>query len=154
MSAPRFVALTPELLAWALAEERDRFTAEMMGAEEIRAAIFAQSTAAYALLGRGRVLAAGGMIARWAGCAAAWMLISREAGARDILHATRRAREEIDAVLAAGVFHRVEMTMLADALVHCGGAFVVRLGMATEALMRCYDPLGRDHFLFARVRGA
>lgn len=76
----------------------------------------------------------------------AWALLSKAAGPH-MLAVTRYARD----LLAVVPYRRVQTTVI------CGFApghrWMRQLGFAVEAeRMRCYDGVGRDHALYARVR--
>lgn len=152
--APRFVPLTAELLDWALVEQ----AAETDKLDDYRAdpAGIAQLTRppnrGEALIGRGRVLAAAGLILRWPGRAEAWMLVSPFATKADRVRAVRRCRAAIDAAQGDARFRRVEMTVLAEA--PWRQSFAGYLGFTAEGLVRAWDPLGRDHVMYARIAGA
>lgn len=141
------VPLTPELLKFVLLAERDPLLAEMCSGEHFAAR--ALNRWGYALLGRGLVLAAGGLIPMWAGRVEAWLLVHREASPRDLVPALRHADAVMTLRQRDPFFRRIE------AYVRCGepytDAFVRVLGMKIEGRMAAWDPKGRDYFLCARV---
>ncbi len=147
LNEPRLVPLTPELYRFAVLEERDPLTAEMAEAphvEQVRVNAWAG-----ALLGQGRVIGAGGLVPVWTGRATCWLLVSREARARDIVAGLRRARQWLDKRQRDPFFRRIEAEVRWDA--PWRASFMAALGFALEGRMRRWDPLGRDYGLYARV---
>ena len=144
----RFVPLTSELLAWAAAEEADAGSRALLTPEVL--AVYLPRPPGYgeAMLGRGRVLAAGGLVPLWPERAIAWLMLSPHATVREKALALRR----VQAGLARAPFRRVEMQVRTTEP-WCR-RFAARLGFAEEGVMRAYDPDGRDYGLFARVAEA
>jgi hypothetical protein len=143
----KITPLTRALLNLAVRECRDPLLAEMSSGEYFP--MRALNAWAYALIGRGRVLAAAGLIPMWSGRAEAWLIVGREASPRDLVPALRQAGIMMDHRQRLPFFRRIE------AYVRCeeayAPAFIAALGMEIEGVMRAWDPLGRDYYLCARV---
>jgi hypothetical protein len=141
------VPLSRELLKFAIAECRDPLQAEMSEGENFAAR--AVNPWGYALLGRGHVLAAAGLMPIWAGRIEAWIIVGREATPRDLVPALRHARAEMDKRQRQPFFARIE------AYVRCEEpwalSFIAACGMTIEGRMEHWDPLGRAYYLCARV---
>jgi hypothetical protein len=151
---PRFVPLTLELLEWALAE-REAASPEACAYRQpghVLEQALRPPHRGEALLGRGRVLAAAGLTVHWAGRAECWMLVSPFATRADRVRAVRRCRRTLDEMQADPMFRRLEMAVLESA--PWRDSFAVALGFIAEATVRAWDPLGRDHVLYARIQGA
>lgn len=148
----RFLPLDRTLLDMIVAEERDPLTAEMCSGEACAERLLAIPGLSWAMLGRGRVLVAGGVVPHWPGRAEAWWLVSRMATARDIVAATWRSGAFLDQRQRDPTFRRVEMFCRAGE--RWNETFPRRLGFTLEGRMRKWDALGRDHLLFARVKEA
>jgi hypothetical protein len=151
MSDARFVPLTAELLDWALAEGAavDELLRGMGANARVLRAAMEPPNRAEALLGRGRVLAAAGMILHWPGRAEAWMMVSPFAARRDLVRVVRRCARAIERAQADPVFRRIEMNVLASA--PWRHSFAAALGFRLEGVARAWDPLGRDFCVYARV---
>lgn len=94
-----------------------------------------------------RCVGVAGLLPVWPGRAFAWAILSKQCGPH-MLAITRK----VQAVLAASPYRRVETTTL------CGFVpakrWIGRLGFSMESpKMRCYDNAGRDHMLWARIKG-
>jgi len=90
---------------------------------------------------------AGGLRPIWHGRAAAWALLSRNAGPA-MLAITRK----LSFVLATMPANRIEMTVRANFLPGCRLAAFLGFRLETPVPMRFFFPDGEDAFLFARVR--
>ena len=148
---PRFVKLTAELLAWALAEEpqaEDMLQAWGVNSVTLQLALHPPNVGE-ALIGRGRVLVAGGLIRYWPGRAEAWMLRSPFATPRDLVQATRHMCGVMDALQLQPEWRRIEVNVLAAA--PWREAFAKALGCTSEGLMPAWDPSGRDFVRYGRV---
>lgn len=146
-TAPRLVPLTPELLAWAVLEERDPLAAEMAEGQAVARRLLNQW--GFALIGRGHVLAAAGLVPRHAGRAECWLLVGREARPRDLVPELRRARLTLDKRQRDPFFRRLE------AYVQWAPAwrepFMAALGFSLDGFLEAWDPAGRDYGLYSRV---
>ena len=145
----RFVPLTEELLAWAMAEGLDADAPRVMPDEVMLRTFMSSAGPKIAMLGDGRVLGAGGVIRHWTGRGEAWLMLSRLATPRQRVLALRRCRQEIEALQADPAWRRIEMNVLAAAP-WCA-RFAGYLGFRAEALQEAWDPSGRDFYLFSRV---
>jgi hypothetical protein len=146
----RIVPLTEELLSWAMAEEPDPLTAWLADRLPGWARQFTAPTSiGMALIGEGRVLAAGGLIPQWPGRAYAWLMLSPRAKWRHKTQALRQLRRTMAEMEQRPEWRRIEMFVRADAP-WCD-RFAEFVGMQFEGLARAWDPLGRDYKLFARV---
>lgn len=145
----RIVPLTPELLDWAILEEVDPATQRLAETPGWAAMFTAPGTWGEAMLGRGRVLAAGGLVPLWPGRGLGWLMLSPFAGQRDRHQALTRARTMMCEAQRLPAWRRIEMYVRADEP-WCD-RFGRLMGMTCEGTMRRFDPLGRDYLLFARV---
>ena len=144
----RLVKLDPALLETAIAAERDSVAAEFARTPSY-AQIVLSGPAAYAVLDGEALVAAGGLILHWQGRAEAWSLVSRYARPRQLVRAVRMTRLVLDEVQRDPVFRRIEMVVRCDCWAR---SFASALGFAEEAMLKTWDPLGRDAYLFARIR--
>lgn len=145
--APRIVPLYPELHRFAVLEERDPLLAERNEGEaaELRHC----NQWGYALIGRGRVLAAGGLVPLWAGRAEAWLMVSRFATPRDLVPALRHAKSVMDKRQRDPFFARIEIHVRWDA--PWRESFAAALGFTLEAHLRCWGPGQTDFGLYSRI---
>lgn len=144
----RLVPLTPELLAFAVALERDPLAAEMAEGESFaRRALL--PTLSFAMIRGGYVLGAGGLVPQWPGRAEAWLLVSRHARPRDIAHGTRQARVFFDKRQRQPAFRRIEAFIRADRV--WNRSFADALGFVHEGRLIAWAPDGADYDLYARV---
>lgn len=142
------VPLTETLFRMAVLEERDAAAARSAGRPGW--ASVSVNEFAFALVGRGHVLAAAGLVPVWHGLACAWMLVSRDATARDLVPALREARAVLDARQREPAFRRIEFHVCADMPWH--ESFAAALGMTERAgPLTAWDELGRDFYLYGRV---
>jgi hypothetical protein len=138
------------LLRAAVLEEADPLTAELAADPAFLAQFLVHPQHAGALVGHGRVLAAGGLIPRWHGMAEAWLMISPRAEMPVRVHTLRTVRKLMDEYQRLPAFRRIEMSSrVGDAW--DGVKFARLMRMQCEGLMRCRDPLGRDYRVFARI---
>lgn len=93
----------------------------------------------------GTIIACAGIAEVWTGRAVSWMLLSSAVDRHDMLWLFREGRKW----LAAQTFRRIECVVRYD--FRPGHRLARMLGYDKEAVMRCYDPLGRDHVLYARI---
>lgn len=147
IGAPRIVPLCPELHRFAVIEERNPLLAER--SEGAAAEQRHCNQWGYALLGRGHVLACGGLVPLWAGRAEAWLMVSHEATARDLVPALRHARQVLDKRQRDPFFRRIEINVRWDA--PWRASFAAALGFRLEAIMTGWGPDGADYALYARV---
>lgn len=145
----RIVPLTPELFGWAVLEETDPVTQELAQQPGWAASFVGPGTIGEAMLGDGRVLAAGGLVPMWPGRGMAWLMLSPFAGRRDRAIALTRAQTQMKAAQQHAAWRRIEMYVRADA--PWRDTFGDLMDMQCEGLMRGFDPFGRDYLLFARV---
>lgn len=104
------------------------------------------------LIDDGRPLIAAGLWPVWHGRAQAWMVVSSICTHRQIVHATRFARQWLDTVQPTDPrLYRIEMWVAADAPWRRG--FARALGMCSEGLARGWGPAGDDHVLYSRIAG-
>ena len=146
----RFVPLTRELLDWAVIEHRDPVTAEIWATtpEYLNRALAVPSLC-WAMIGRGHVLGAGGLVFHWHGRAEGWWLVSGSANRRDLVAATRFSRQFLDDRQRNPALRRIEMWVRADST-WCRG-FARALGFELEGTARAFLH-GEDHCYFARVK--
>lgn len=105
---------------------------------------------AYAILDGGVVACALGVFLIHPGRAHGWILKTPLARPRHMAYAVKNARERFDFWQASDPnFRRIEM-QVADGE-PWRESFAKRLGMTCEGLMRKWDVIGRDHWLYARI---
>jgi hypothetical protein len=104
---------------------------------------------ARALVARGRVQVAAGVIQHWPGRAEAWMLCGAAASRAELVLACRHIRAVLDYLQRDPEWRRVEMCVLAEA--PWRPSFARALGFRCEGVLAAWDPLGRDHVMYARV---
>lgn len=145
----RFVPLTEELLAGALLEEPDGLAQEMAREAAWHTRLLPPNGIGYAMIGGGRVLAAGGVTRLWDDRWEAWLILSPHATRRERVVALRRVQLSLDTLQALPGFRRIEMYVRADR--PWAERFGDLLRFRPEGLMRGFDPWGRDYRLYARV---
>ena len=91
----------------------------------------------------------GGVIPVWRGRAVGWVVVDRCADRHGWLWATRRVREYLDSVQAAGIYRRIETAVCEDFTQ--GHRWARLLGFVKEGTMKAYTPDGLDYALYARV---
>ena len=89
-----------------------------------------------------------GAIPLWTGRCQAWGMFPPSMPGHSMLWFTRATRDFVDFILD-GIVRRVEMTVCST--FERGLRWAKVLGFTAEGLMKCYDPVGRDHVLFART---
>jgi hypothetical protein len=149
MSA-RIVPLDAFLLREVIAEPADPLAAEMASGPQFEARAMLIPGLSFAMIDGAFAVAACGLIPIFAGRAECWALLSRQVRPRHIVRGTRALKTFLDLRQRDPAFRRVEMTVVAS---NCwASSFAHALGFVREGLMRAYDPLARDHVLFARVK--
>lgn len=91
------------------------------------------------------VLASAGMFEIWEGRSVAWAFLSEDATGKLFL----KVHRAVKAFLDMQNYRRMEMCVLAS--FDQGRRWAEALGFKQECLMRRYDHLGQDHYLYARV---
>lgn len=94
------------------------------------------------------VVGSAGILPQWTGRAVAWVLMG-PARPADWTAIVRRMASAIDAAHRAGV-RRIEATC--DCGFAPGNRLLKLLGFAVEGRLAAYSPVGRDHFLYARIQ--
>ncbi len=146
----RFVPLTIELLRWAMVIAGDPVVRDLADkAPELYERMLSGPGIGEAMLEGGHLLGAGGITQHWIGRAEAWLMMSPDANRRQRLAALRRCQTKIATLQRDPGFRRIEMYVLADA--PWGERFSSLMGFSQEGVARAWDPLGRDHHLFARI---
>ncbi len=97
-----------------------------------------------------RYLGSAGLIPLWPGRAMAWALVVSTVDRRQMLTIHRWVNEFLDEAQQDKRYRRIEASVL-DGFVQAQ-KWVERLGFQREGYMKCYDPDGRDHHLYARVK--
>lgn len=98
---------------------------------------------------RGDVVLGFGVLAQfWKNRAQASLFLSSATGRYDLLWAIRNLSEYLDE--AQRDCTRIECSVLSN--FSQGHRMAEVLGFRPEGLMRQYDPLGRDHTLYSRIR--
>lgn len=146
MSA-RLVTLDAFLLGELIDNARDRVDAEWAAAPEIRELMLGLPHLSFAMIDGPHVVAGGGLIPSHSGRACCWSLISQFARPRHVANGLRL----LDAFVGIVEFRRVEAFVRAGAKWSC---YLEHAGFVREGLMRAWDAAGRDHFIYARVKGA
>ncbi len=151
MSARIVRPLTMDLLLGAVAEEQDPLTRELAAATPLFLQQFL-TPISVAMIGRGRVLGAAGLMPQWPGRAIAWMSLSAEASRRERARLLIHVRGIMDETQREDrAYQRIEMHVRA-AEPWCA-VFGRALRFHAEGVMRSFDPYGRDYVMFARVAG-
>ena len=145
---PRFVPLTPELLAWAWLDHPDPAMARA-ATPQVMEALTRPPAWGEALLDQGRVMVAAGLVPHWPGRAEAWATVSRFAGRRHQVMAWRRCLAAIETAQRNPDFRRIEMNVQHSA--PWRRRFADLLGFDLEGRMRKWHPSGQDFCLYARV---
>lgn len=91
-----------------------------------------------------------GLMPQWHGRSVAWALFHKRVGRRLMLSAHRAARRFLDHMQADTMFRRVDATVQVDN--HPACRWCQMLGFRREGCMKAYDVMGRDCYLYARVR--
>lgn len=98
----------------------------------------------------GRVLACGGLMHKWKGLGSVWALIARDIKPQEWVAVVRRVRSGLDNAHRSGTV-RIEATADADYKPAC--RLLEMLGFDEPRVrLRVYSPLGRDCYLYARIR--
>lgn len=98
----------------------------------------------------GRLLGFAGVIPQWFGRALTWMLLSDEVHGMDMRFIFNQTRDFLDRKQQEPAYRRIETS--AQETFPQGHRFARMLGFVPEGQMRCYDPKGNTHTLYARVR--
>ena len=104
---------------------------------------------AWALLAGDTPLAAFGTLLHWVGRAEGWMVLARLADRRARVAAARAASAKMDELQRHAAYRRIEMWVLDGE--PWAPSFSRALRMRCEAVVEAFDPLGRDHLLYARI---
>jgi hypothetical protein len=144
--------LTEGLLRQAIANERDRVTAELCDYPQFIARVLERPAKAWALVEAGEPVVAFGLMQIWPGRAEVWQLTSAKARPRQLVKAARIAVQILDSHQRDPAFRRVEMFVHC----HCSWAvsFINALGFDRKCRMDKWDPRGRDVWLCERIREA
>lgn len=127
------------------AQPRQEYIQAYLDTDHVRALIRAGDAFA-GVRPDGTVVGAAGCMEVWKGRAVTWALLSTEAG-KDFVQATRMVRRYLD----VQPYRRIEATV--DTSFDQAHRWVSLLGFRKESdCMKSYDPDGRDHALYARVR--
>lgn len=145
----KLVELTPELLAFAIAGERDAMTRLVAQRGGFLRVAFTPGWRGHALLEGGVVMVAAGIVLHWAGRAEAWLFAHREARRRHLVTATRAAARLLARWQRHPDYRRIEMHVRMDA--PWRRTFCRHLGMRLEGVLEAWDPLGRDYGVYARI---
>lgn len=97
-----------------------------------------------------RVVASAGIVHKWRGLASIWALIGRDAQPHEWIAIVRRVRAGLEAAHRAGV-RRIEGQADAEFRPACRMFELLEFD-EPRVLLRAYSPLGRDCWLYARVR--
>ena len=88
-----------------------------------------------------------GIEPRWPGRGAAWAFFSDHADLRDHLWIARTIKNRLSVLRCSLGLRRLEATTIAGW--EPGERWLQRLGFQAEGVLRAYDPLGRDHRMYA-----
>ena len=148
--APRFVALTQELLTGALLEDRDIQHTKQSVAPV--ASFLGSGTAhQWAMIGRGHVLAAGGLIQQLFGCAELWLLVSHNATHADRAAAIQHCGAVLDQAQQDPTFRRVSIPIHDDEA--WLAELVKALGFSTDTKVMLWDVNGDGWTNYVRIVG-
>lgn len=97
----------------------------------------------------------GGIMPQWPGRAQAWMLVmdlneTSQERSRKWMWAFRAIGRFLDGVQKFKKFRRIETTV--DLSFSKGHRLAKMLGFHAEGILVAYDPAGRDHVMYARVK--
>lgn len=87
----------------------------------------------------------GGFMEQWPGLASGWAVLAA-LSTKELLYLTRSIGRHVERLS----YRRLEMTVVASFA--AGHRWARLLGFQVEGYMRAYDPLGRDHVLYARIK--
>lgn len=145
----RLVKLDPLLLALAVDAERDSLTAEMASREDFAYRAF--SGPAFACLDGGELVGAGGLVPHWHGRAEGWWLTGQCARPRQLVNASRLARDFLDRRQRDPAFRRIEIYVRAQE--RWADSFAHALGFKRGRLLHAWDPVARSYWMFERIAG-
>ena len=110
-----------------------------------------QAGPAFTLARRGQPVLCSGVTWRHHGCWMAWMIRTVDLAGLDMLPVHRHTLTFLDDFQNDDPDRRrIEMSVLESFM--AGKRWAKMLGFEQEGLMKSYDPAGRDHYLYARVR--
>ncbi len=92
-----------------------------------------------------QIIACGGLVPMWEGCASAWSILSADAG----LHFLRLHRTVL-MQMEQSTYRRIQATV--DQSFEEGHRWIQALGFHYEGTMTGYNPDGTDACLYARIR--
>lgn len=119
-------------------------TADLRDAESRRTLL---SGEAFAVLDRGEVWGAAGVVPLWKGVGHGWAILAVPTGCKRLIWFTRRVRHYLDEC----AFRRVQTTV--PSAFGEGLAWATHLlTFAPEGILSQYDAEARDHIMLARVR--
>lgn len=150
LSACRIVPLDAFLLREVIEDPADPLAAEMAGGPQFEARALLMPGFSFGMIDGAFAVAAWGLIPVFLGRAECWALFSARARPRHVVRAVRSFKTFLDKRQRDPAFRRVEMTAVASK--YWASSFAKALGFVREGYLRAYDPLARDHLLFARVQ--
>ena len=137
-----------ELMDARAEQEADRQYLLGMGYEGLAAITDRALSLAY----DGQIIGSSGLVPKWPGVWVGWALVSKTMAhnLRHAYEAFRATRNFIDEAMMNDDCHRVECTVLLD--FEKGHTYAKKLGFKAEGVLRCYDPRGRDHVMYSRIK--
>jgi hypothetical protein len=145
----RIVPLDRLLLDFAIEGERDTMAARVVVTDEQRNALLNEH--AHALLSRGLVVMAAGLILWWPGRAEGWVFVHREARPREIVYGCHAVRRWLDRIQEEDPlkYRRIEIAVRRDA--PWRETFTGMLGFKLEGILEAFDTEGRDACVYRRL---
>lgn len=141
----RLVPLTRPLLDFIMAMNRSDLESDLPKF----GAVFIPGCS-YALMDRGELYGAGGVIPIWPGRAEAWMIVTRLARPRNIVAGVRIAKDWLDEKQRDPAFARIEFFLLSQAAWRV--SFASALDLTFLSTLKRWGPDGDDYCHYERLR--
>lgn len=147
----RIVPLDAFLLGQVIEDPADPLAAEILSGPQFVARALVMPGLSFGMIDGAFPILAAGLVPVHAGRAELWSVVTTHARPRHIVTGVRALSRFLDKRQRDPAFRRIEMTVVAS---NCwASSFAGAMGFVREGLMRAFDPGGRDHVLFARVKG-
>ena len=95
------------------------------------------------------VIGCAGLIPQWKGRAIAWAWLSKNITNRDMVWIHMQVKNLFDRLQTDPDYKRIECSVSEPFT--AAHRWVTMLGFKSEGIMKCYDPMGEDCRLYARI---
>jgi len=103
----------------------------------------------FTLVKDSEILICAGVIPIWYGRAAVWALLSSGSSGSGMIKIHRETTKFINGVQEDSAYRRLEMHV--DSCFKAAHKWAIMLGFTPEGEMQCFDPTGRDCWLYSRI---